>query len=252
MGTYKRYYTKNIYGKPTIRTWLNDSKRRRGVTRRQVEYIRDLKDIDAHLASLGVLTFFMIDELGIKDCYPMMYSAKKQRRFVRLTVSELKEFAVTPEYYKVFEDDIEGLRKRYQHVLAVCENNLRMTPHYPYFMEKGIAWLEEKGFDFAINKDFEAHELKNILSRIRPMMDKWEAEHQEAVSAHMEAVREEIETHEAWKAREKQKAKDEKNREKAMKKAKAAEEKEAMANARAYKKRMDKIEKEIWKSAGMA
>lgn len=221
-----------------INDWLNDPRKEVGCSKNQVNYLRDLKECDAELARIGVLTFFLATRLGIEDARTMMWSAVKQRKLIHSVSQSLRRYRVDPEYDRAFELDIKGFQRRCKHVFMICKEDLRLTEHYPYF--------EAVGFDRLLDIKLEYGD-KNVseLDILLPDIGIWESDHQEEIAAHMESVREEIEIRNRHKAEVAAKEKAEKEAAKAKRKAERDEIKEIRKNAEAYRKRQRKLDKEF-------
>ena len=231
------YYS--FYDNKNMKDWLNDDARQQGASVRNIEYLRDIKQLNRELARIGVLTFFMVTRLGIENCRAMMNSARKQRNLLYAVRADLKKYIVTDRWAKTFERDLGSIRRRCDHIYRVCRENLRYTEHYPYF--------DAVGFDKLVDFPEQTYSEDNstVLDELLPEMEMWEANHKDIIQKHMESTRAEREAYERHKAEVIQKDKDEKAAKKALKKAENAEIKEMRENERKYKARQRKLEKEF-------
>lgn len=229
-----------FYGnRKTIKDWLNDNRRVRGCAERQVEYLRELNQINKELARIGTLTFFMLTRLGIENCRTMMRSANKQRNLIRSVLKDIKQYRVEAEWAAVFEHDIAGMRRRCDHVYKICMENLRLTEHWPYFNEVGCDRLLDFSPQFYKDKNI------TLLDYIIPEMEAWERVHKTEIDEYMLSVKDEIDAYNSHKAAMKEKEKEEKKQKKLAKAAAVAEIKEINENKRKEEIRRKKIEKEF-------
>lgn len=229
----------SFYDRKRMTDWLNDPKKVKGCSRKQVGYIRDLKGLLPELARIGTLTYFLTVRLNVTDARSMMWSAGKQKRLILSLLHELKVYKVNPEDEEVFEYDIESIRKRVAYVYRICQENLRLTQHYPYFQAVGFDKLTN--FETAYAGD----DGETVLDVILSEMYAWEAKHPEEIKAHMESVEKEIRIRDAHREKVKAAEKAEKEAKKAQRKAETAEIREMRENARKEEIRKRKLDKEL-------
>ena len=221
-----------------IKDWLNDPKRQKGCCREQIEYLRELNQCDKELARVATLTYFMTTRLKIDYGRSMMNSAIKQRALIRRIYIDLKKYRVDTQWFKAFNADIKGFQRRCEHVYKICQEDIRLTKHWPYFFSIGFDRLLD--FQTAYSE-----EDKTPIDRMIPEMEAWEADHQEEITEYMQSIREELETLKKHKAEVATKEKAEKEAAKAKKKAERDEIREIKKNNEAYRKRQRKIDREF-------
>ena len=229
----------------TMKTWLNDPERVKGCAACQVEYMRDLKQLDKELARIGLVTYYLVAKLRVTDARAMMTSASKQRGLIWSVIRDLRKYRVDDKYQRVFERDIAGIRRRVDWVYRICEIDLKETEHWPYFAEKGMDMLIEMNVPETFEQGEEHDEvIKEFLSDIQ----NWEDAHKPEIAAYMESIKPDLDRKAAFLERKAAAIKAEKEVEKAKKKAERDEIREIKANNEAYRKRIAKENKELDKT----
>jgi hypothetical protein len=234
----KKAYNRGLFGERTINTWLDSNERIHGITRLNVEYLRVMKELDAEMAKCNTLNYFLAENFDFKNSSRMLWSGKQQRGFYRKVISDLKVWAVTLEWKKVFDREIKKMFRRRDTIMVAIRENIRETEHYPYFEAVGFERIQN------LETRFEEDE-KTPLDDLIPAMEAWEAAHPEEIRKHMEAVAAQIEARDRHKAEVKAREKAEKDAIRAAKKAEKDEIKEMQANARKHQIEKRKWEKEM-------
>lgn len=183
----------DMWGNKGLKDWKYDRKRVKGCTRKNVDMLREFKEVDAELGRVGTLTYFLLTRFSEFNSGAMMHSARRQRNLVRFIMSELKTYRLDPPWDKIFERDINKIRNRTDHCYMICKENLRLTKHWPYFEKVGFEHL----LDFEQFYDEEHN--TSVLDKVIPEMEKWEDEHEEDIEMYMESISDELKRHEAWK-----------------------------------------------------
>ena len=224
-----------------VNDWINWPDRVKGCSKKQIDIIRDYKRLLSELARTSTLTYFLLNNLDIKNCRTMMTSSNNQRDFVFAAYINLKEYRLDPEFYSMFRRNAESLQRRVDHIFRICKENLRLTEYYPYF--------EENGFDMLLDFRTEFfNDGRTPLDGILPDIEKWNSEHQDLIKAHMEKIQPEIDAMNAHKQMLHDKAM-------AEKKAAAEErkkERELKKEIKAFHKKEDKRDKAIERSLNHA
>lgn len=193
-----------------VNDWLDDKTKKEGCTKKQVELLREYKQLFAEFGRIGVLAYFLTVRLGVTDCQKMMMSVSDQRDYIYSVMCDLKKYSLDNDLVPMFRKNIKSLRHRVDHVFRICtEENLRLTKYYPYFKETGFDQLIDFNLKYSDGPD-------SVLDVLIPKIEAWNAEHQDDIDKHMESVQHEIEVRDAHR----QKIRDEIKAEKA----KAAEE----------------------------
>lgn len=233
-----------LYGQRVLQDWIEDKKRPEIKTQedlfRNRKYIFDLKRASNELTSAVIINYFLLSRLKITECRVMMNSAKKQRNFCRAIINDLEVFAITPEWEYVFDRDINRILTRVKHISFIAEENLSLTPYYPYF--------EQVGFDrmLEIGKGGSFYENDNLLLDVLiPEMEAWNAEHAKEVANHMKQVEPSITKREAFLAKKKASEQAEKETAKLIKKAEQEEINLIKENARKDAIRQRKLKREL-------
>lgn len=226
-----------LWGKG-VDAWLNDKKRFKGCSQKNVEYLREFKQISAEQGRVGTVTYFLLLRLHIENARAMMRSAKKQQNLVWVVMQDLKIYRVDPEWEKTFENDIRRMHERCNYVYYICQENLRLTEHWPYFSTVGFDRLLEFQQKYSEKQE-------SVLDVLLPEMEAWEKSHQDEIKAHMETVRHEIEVRDRCAEERKAKAIAEKEAAKAKRREENAEYKEIRENEKKYKARLRRLEKDL-------
>lgn len=221
-----------------VESWLNDKKRFKGCSQKNVDYLREFKQISAEQGRVGTVTYFLLTRLHIENARSMMRSAKKQQMLVWALIKDLKVYRVDPEWEKAFDRDIRMMHERCNYIFYICKENLRLTEHWPYFSSVGFYKL----LDFQ-QKYSETSE--SVLDILLPEMEAWEKDHQDEIKTHMETVQHEIEVRDRRAEERRKAAITEKEAAKAQRKAENAEYREIRENEKKYKARLRRLEKDL-------
>lgn len=227
----------SFYDRKRINDWMNDPERVPGATRKQVGYLRDVRELNREFGRNGVMLFYMVTVLEINECRSMMNSAKRQRTLLWALRKSLKEYRVDPKWNDVFEYDLNAMHNRSKQIWKIVKENIRLTEHYPYF--------EAVGFDRLENVPEDVIKIEPILAEMTEDMKAWEAEHPEEIREHLEAIRHEVEVRDRHKAELKAKEDAEKQARKERKAKERAEQRETemIRHREAVRKR--KLEREF-------
>jgi hypothetical protein len=233
--------TYSFYDRQRIQTWSRDPKRKKITVPdlQGIHYISELSKVSKELGRTASVNYFLLTRLGITDCRNMIFSARKQRDFCYSIIRELQEYGVDPKYYKVFDADINSIKKRSDFIYRIVQENLKLTEYWPYF--------EAVGFNRLLNcpVGVMADDGKSLLDPILPEMEAWMKEHSAEIDSYMEKVKPEIERKKAFKERNELAIKEEKKQKKAEKKRQREEQKQALKIKNAERIRRNKINKEF-------
>lgn len=232
---YRNY--RDIYGRKTIQTWMDDKRRPKGCTALNMEYIRDLKQYEREFSRIIIICYFLLKECKMGDVRQMFFSAKKQKEFIYAVKYDLKKYIVTDEWQKVFQRDFQKLRNRLDHVFRIIQENIRLTDMYPYFQDVGFDRLIDFSIEYPKDNDACASQLLSEISD-------WKAKHPDEVEAHLQKVQPEIEIRDRHRAEVRESARIEKEIRKAARKAENAEIREMKQNEhkrQVEKRRVDRM-----------
>lgn len=210
-----------------LQDWLNDKSRPRDLYKRNLEFLREAKDIRYLIGRNKLILWFVMVKLGIEDVRAMFNSCTKQQALVVLVKEELKKRGVTAKYEKMFRRELASIRRRTEYVYKITLENLRMSEYYPYFESVGLDYLNNYVQDFTKDNTKEAEE--KLLADIT----KWNSEHTEEIATYMASIKEEKEAME----RHREQIKADKKREK-------EEARRARAEIRAFEKESARIRKQ--------
>lgn len=222
----------------SMKDWMSDPRREKGVCKEQIDFIRSLREIDDELGRVTTLTYFLLTRLKMEDARSMMRSAKNQRNLIWALTQDLKKYQVSKKWMPIFKRDISKLSKRAEFVYGICKEDLRLTKHWPYFSEVGF----DKLLDFQTK--FESFEA-SVLDVILPEMESWERDHQEEIQKHMESIADEIRIRDEHRAKVKEKERQEKEAAKRIKAEEKAEIREIEKNRKEELKRKRKLDREF-------
>ena len=228
----------SFYDRKRLNDWLNDKTREEGANNKSVEYLREMNQLIHELSKIGTLTYFLVTRLNVYDARQMLNSAGKQKKLVIVVKQDLKRYKVDKKWEKTFEHDIASIQRRCDHVYKICQEDIRLTSHYPYFAHVGFDKLTD--FNTAYSEDDET-----VLDWLIPEMEAWEENHRDEVEAHMESVKEEIRIRDEHKRKIAEKEKEEKEMRRAAKKAADAEVKEIKENRKKELARKRKLDREL-------
>lgn len=220
----------------TLNDWLNDAERPEKLTRKNMEYLGEMKEVSAEIGRISMVTYFLLTRCHVTGVRQMLNSSIKQRRFVKKVIVDLKKYGVTHEYEKAFERDIRKLKNRIEYVYPIIRENVRLTEFYPYFDEVGFERLLDYTMLVSVTDDEEERRLyENAVE--------WNNRHRKEVDEYIERIRPEVERIEERKKRLKEEAMAEREMKKRAKKAENDEVREIKNNEKRYKQRVRKIEK---------
>lgn len=220
----------------TVNNWMDEPKRPEGMNRRGKEYFLEVKQLDKEFARNNILLFFFVTRYGMGDLRTMMRSGKRQRELIYSLMKDLKKYAVTEEWDKVFRREINNLDKRCKHVFFILKDNIRLTELYPYFQETGFDRLVDFGVRYANADDSAADQLEKEIAE-------WRAGHEKEIAEHMASVAGEIAARDEHRRRVAEQDKAEKEARRLARKAANAEVREIRENNRRYAMRKRKIER---------
>lgn len=238
---YRNY--RDIYGRKTIKTWMDDKRRPKGCTALNMEYIRDLKQYEREFSRIIIICYFLMARCNITDVRQMFVSAKRQKDLILAIRIDLKKYEVTQEWYKVFQYTFDSFRRRLDHVFRIIQENIRLTDMYPYFQDVGFDRLIDFSIDYPKDNDACAEQLLSEISD-------WNAKHPDEVEAHLQKVQPEIEIRDKHRAEVRESARIEKEIRKAARKAENAEIREMKQNEhkrQVEKRRVDRMFEYLYK-----
>lgn len=172
---------KGIFNTKDISDWIDDPKVPKGCTKANATYLYKIRELIEVYSQYGALLFFLAVNLKMYPCRTMMYSVKKQKKFLQTIDITLKEKAVTKEYIPIFERNIKAFENRCEHIFRMIRENIRLTEYYPYFESVNYEVLVD--FD----KDFGEVELMYILDEY----EKFKNDNPEIIARHIESIAEE-------------------------------------------------------------
>lgn len=225
------------YGVKRMTDWLH-AERQEGMNQRSARYFLELKEIRQEFGRNNAILFFLIKEMGMKELNSLLGSHVKQKKLVGAVMTDLKQYAMTEDWEKVFNREIRNLRERTRYVFAIIKANIKLTEIYPYFDQVGF----ERLMDFSI-KHNDGDD--NADDELREEILAWNAEHQDEIKAHMEATAEERENLIRHRARIAEDTRLEKQARKIAKKAENEEVKEIRRNSKRHMKQKKKIERDF-------
>ena len=228
----------NYFGREyrDLNDWLNDPRRSATLTRKNMEYLGEFKDLEAELKRISMLTYFLMAKCGIYGVRAMHESAKKQCGFIRKVIVDLKKYGVAKEDEKAFDRDIKKIRNRVEYVYPIIKENVRLTEYYPYFSERGFDRL----LDYTL--------LRGVIDekeqeRLYEDVQDWNERHLEKVREYAEQIRPEVEKIAERKRQIHEKEMLERKTLRDARKAADAEVKEIRENERKRRQRQAKIER---------
>lgn len=224
------------YGRRRVNDWINLPDRPEGMNRRSQRYFLEFKVIEKEFARNNTILYFLIKRMGMHELTGLFGSCQKQKKLVQATKLELKRYAMTQEWERVFDQDVASLHRRTEYVLYIIKANLKLTELYPYFEAEGFAKL----MDFAV-KPLEDRDETD--AELRKDIAEWNACHQEEIRKHMEDTAEERENLMSYRARIAEDNRKEKEERKTAKREAKAELKEIRDNNRKYLKRKHLIDR---------
>ncbi len=168
-------------------------------------------------------------------------SAQRQKMFVVAVKLSLKEYGVEPKYYKVFDRNIDIIRRRLDHVFKIITENIRLTEYYPYFQNVGFEKLIDFSVDYiaAVGTDDNQALAEYLVKEI----ENYNADHPKEVKEHMETVKDEIEILERHRAKIQANKKAERTARRLAKKAEDEEVREIKRNNEKHRKEQAKIDR---------
>lgn len=225
------------YSRKRINDWTKED-RQEGMNRRSARYFLEFKEISQEFSRNNAILYFLIKQMGMTELSGIFGSHIKQKRLVRAVMADLKQYAMTEDWEKAFDLDIRMLRERTRYVFAIIKANIKLTELYPYFEQVGF----DKLMDFSVKYNDGDDEAADAL---REEIEKWNAEHQDEIKAHMDATAEERENLIRYRARIAEDNKAEKKARRLARKAQNDEVKEIRRNAEKHRKHRMKVEREF-------
>lgn len=172
--------------------WRNDTTKKEGATRLNLEFLREIKQLEHELAGIGVILFFLVTRCDMWVMERMLRSAGKQRRLMGATAYDLKKYALDKKWEKVFKANCTRIRNRVDYMYRIIEENVRLTEYYPWYMAVG----KERVQDF--QHKYRGGEKESSDQLLEEIQD-WNAEHEDEVKAYVESIAEEKEAYEDLK-----------------------------------------------------
>ena len=221
-----------------VNIWMNTKDRPEGMNKRGKKYFLEYKTVEKEFGRNNVILYFLITRLGMNECYSMLSSGRKQKSYIRAVKVQLKEYAVTEEWEKDFERDLNSLKRRCRHVFRIIQENIRMTEQYLYFQTIGFDRLTDFSVAYAKGEDEAADQLEKEIAE-------WNDAHRDAIDRYMESIKEERDNMIRHREKVAEDDKAEKKARREAKKAQTAEVREIRKNREKYRKHQRKIEKEF-------
>lgn len=231
-----------IYGGKSLKQWADLREQPDKLTAANATYLREYKQISHEFRGWAVITYACVVHLGIENVRGLMYSIKRQRKFVDLVRDKLKYIPVTAEWQKYFKRDVTSLHKRLDFIEFTVRENIRLTEIYPWFAAVGLERIK----DFAaVIRYGEDEEEKAAAAALLEEIREYNAAHPEEVTAHMASIAAEKATVERKDAERKAEAKAVKEARRAARKAENAEVREIKQNAHREPMRKRKIDRDM-------
>lgn len=219
-----------------IGTWLGDPLRPTTLTKKNATYIVELKQLRDEFAQIAIITYFLLKYTNNTGVRAMCRSARKQRLFVEQAITDLKKYGVTKEYERVFERNIDSLKRRVEYVYPIIKENVRLTEYYPYFEARGFDRLTDYSMLYNLSQE-------NELQKLLDDMTQWMDRHTEQISVYADTIKPEVEKIQARKKAIYEADKMEKRLRKEKRKAENAEVAEIRKNERLHQSRNKKIDR---------
>ena len=213
--------------------WTRMPDRKEGATRTNLNYLRKFREASSELAKYGIMLHFLVTELNVTYARRMMISVKKQRYFIWVVTKNLEKYRIEKKYEKLFDDDLKSFEKRIEQIKRITKEVVHLTEYEPFF--NTVGWDELIIDRSPTWEEIEASEA-SVLHDLGVRAKEWNAEHADEVTAHMDAVRPEIERHEKHVRKVIEDAKAEKMAEKMAKKAERDELREIERNRKEYRR----------------
>lgn len=223
------------YGARRINDWLVMKKNPIG-NPRNIEYIRELNQLFREFKRIAIITYMLKTRFGIEDVQSMLSSATKQRDFVYAVKLQVKEYGVDPEWDRVFDHDIDSMKRRVAYVFRVMADIIKLTELYPYFRAVGFERLVDYGFQYPNESD----KATEVLAR---EIAEYNKKHPEEVAEHMRSTQAERDARDRHRQKIAEQTKLEKESNRLAKKLMRQEEKEIKENAKKEKRRKAIIDK---------
>lgn len=224
----------SFYDQPRLQDWTRDNTRERGATKKNLKYIREIRELHEELAINAMLLYFSLATLEVQESRRLLKGVSGQKALLRMVEAELKEYRLENKWISMFDREIENIRKRVEFVRKICKENIRLSKYHPFF--------EEFGYDTLLmfTRDERLYEEQTVLAE---SIQKWEVDNQEKIDAHLKSIEKELEIRDSNRRLVRAALDREKAEVKAAKKAEDDEIKEMNKNAKEYAKRQRKIEK---------
>lgn len=162
----------------TVNEWLDREDLDDGCTSANIYFKREYWRIRKELRRWAACLYVLSIEMENFSCTKMMYSAKRQAEFCLAVVIGLETRKIEKVHQKVFTKNIKSLNDRLKTIERITKENIHLTEYEPFFMAE--VYDKEEYIDF---------------DALPAMAEKWNAEHEDAVKAHMEAIQPELDRH---------------------------------------------------------
>lgn len=221
----------------TVNDWLNDARREKGLTQKNMDYLIEMKGLNQELKRIKMITYFLLTKCDVYGVRAIFTSANKQGDFIYKVIADLKKYGVSKEDEAAFDREIKRIRNRVEYVYPIIKENVRLTKYYPYFVERGFDRL----LDYSLYRS--AIDLDKEQERLFEDVQSWCSSHVEEVAAYEDSIRPEIEMLAERKRQILEKEKAEKKAIRDAKKAEDAEIKWMRDNKKAEQAREKRIER---------
>lgn len=240
------YTNENSLSKDKIKTtnqWMDFKQKKPGATKLNVKYLREYKELFDDFSKILMLTYWLMTDLDLTYARCMFNSAKTQKKYIYKIIQLIKTYQIEKRFDKMFEKNVDRLRKRIAHICQILKDDIHLTPYEPFMKSLGFDPLSIEHFDLPTHEEVEEYGNKSVLSPIGELARKWNEEHPEEVEAHLKAIQPELDAYNKHREEVIAKAKAEKAEKKAQAKAEKEELKEMQKYRKAYKAEQRKIDR---------
>lgn len=226
------------YNAKTLSGWMKDNTRPTKLTRKNLDYLRDAKEINQEFKRVSIIIHTLVVHFEMKELSAMYGSVEKQRGFVRALIVNLKEYGVESKWEAVFDRNLKSLHERVSYLFRILRDNIKLTSLYPYLSAVGFDRL----VDFSMNYPADSNAcVEQLMREVR----EYNSTHADEIERHMESVQEEIDNRDRHRKRIAEGIGLEKEAKRLEKKLARQEEKEIRENAKRDQRRRRKLEKEM-------
>lgn len=241
----------DFINRKNIGDWLDDVTITKGnLSKHNVVYLREFKRLLHEFSILSVVFMFGIRKLGMNQLQQLYNSSQKLKMFCIVCIETLKVKKVTDEYTRVFDRDINGMKKRSEHMWKIMKENYRYTEYYPFFEECGWDML----LDFKVKEDnggmIASEKFNAQFAHIIDSFNQYKNDNQSVIDAHMKSVEGEILAYKLHREKVAEQERLEREAVKAYKKAQREEAKEIERNNKKYRTQQRKVKRELEKYYG--